>query len=209
MSKFNFDMWKDKKVCMHCKTEEEANDFCRVMQESGLSWSSRERYIGENLWGVFEEETAYCFNEGIVVNVFHVHGLGYLVLEWSDYMNNENKHFTKADLRNGDVCVYRNGKSCIALVDLDALVSVTGYNLLHSFNNNLTDSCGQSDYDIVKVFRPEHAGQCQFFEEYYSKGKLVFERSKIQPVEITLEEIAKLKGVSVEQIKIVDKKVGS
>lgn len=155
------------------------------------------------------ENQFFIFNQGTMAGYEFYKRNGFTILEWSDYMNNENKLFTKADLKNGDVCVYRNGKSCIALVDLDALVSVTGYNLLHSFNNNLTDSCGQSDYDIVKVFRPEHAGQCQFFEKDYSKGKLVFDRSKIEPVEITLEEIAKLKGVSVEQIKIVDKKVGS
>lgn len=45
MSKFNFDMWKDKKVCMHCKTEEEAKDFCRVMHEAGLRWCDGKTYI--------------------------------------------------------------------------------------------------------------------------------------------------------------------
>lgn len=32
---FNFEEWEDKKVVMHCSTKEEAEDFCRVMDEAG------------------------------------------------------------------------------------------------------------------------------------------------------------------------------
>ncbi len=35
---FDFDVWKDKKVCMHCKTRQEAEDFCREMDKAGLRW---------------------------------------------------------------------------------------------------------------------------------------------------------------------------
>lgn len=30
---FNFDEWKDKNVVMHCKTQEEAEAFCKEMDE--------------------------------------------------------------------------------------------------------------------------------------------------------------------------------
>ena len=33
---FDFGAWKDKNVCMHCKTEEEAEDFCNERIQSGI-----------------------------------------------------------------------------------------------------------------------------------------------------------------------------
>ena len=33
---FDFDVWKGKNVRVHCKTEEEAEDFCREMELAGL-----------------------------------------------------------------------------------------------------------------------------------------------------------------------------
>ena len=40
MKKFNWDEFKNKdnKIAMHCKTEEEAKDFCKQMHEHGMKW---------------------------------------------------------------------------------------------------------------------------------------------------------------------------
>lgn len=37
---FNFGAWKDKNVCMHCRTSEEAVDFRCEMHKAGLRWDS-------------------------------------------------------------------------------------------------------------------------------------------------------------------------
>ena len=37
---FDFGAWKNKKVCMHCKTRQEAEDFCNEMHKAGLTWHS-------------------------------------------------------------------------------------------------------------------------------------------------------------------------
>ena len=41
MRKFNWDEFKNKdnKIAVHCKTEEEAVDFCKQMHEHGMKWT--------------------------------------------------------------------------------------------------------------------------------------------------------------------------
>lgn len=88
---FDFDAWKGKKVCMHCKTEEEAEDFCKVMDAAGLRWINGNSYLlsrksyrqlntPEGLYYFFNKGT---FSDRILdKNKFHV-------LEWSDYRSTE------------------------------------------------------------------------------------------------------------------------
>lgn len=103
--KFDFEKYKDQKVVMHCKTEEEAKDFCRVMDEAGLRWVTGERYTNVLEYERYRRKTCYQFNcGGFASKEFFVEE-GYEILEWSDFMNSQSKQFTKSDLRNGDVCV--------------------------------------------------------------------------------------------------------
>lgn len=44
MNWFDFEKYKGQKVAMHCKTETESNDFCRVMDEAGFK-----RFDGEKI----------------------------------------------------------------------------------------------------------------------------------------------------------------
>ena len=54
---FDFGAWKDKNVCMHCKTEEEADDFCHEMHKAGLMWNSGKSYLEMNCFNVYNEQT--------------------------------------------------------------------------------------------------------------------------------------------------------
>ena len=63
MSKFNFDEYKGN-YGMHCKTEEEAIDFCKVMHQNGMQWCIAEKYIDNTHFSKYKEETVYFFNEG-------------------------------------------------------------------------------------------------------------------------------------------------
>lgn len=88
---FDFDAWKGMDVCMHCKTEEEAEDFRKVMDKAGLRWSSGSSYL---LWSCFEpygEQTCYCFNKGTYESTVYAKDKGYQILEWSDYRSTEPK----------------------------------------------------------------------------------------------------------------------
>lgn len=196
--KFNFKEWENKKVVMHCKTEEEAKDFCKVMHEAGKRWFSGLEYISTVRWSDYKENTCYFFNEGVFDDLSDI-TQEYKILEWSDYMNN---HFTKSDLKNGDVIVYRNGKVNIVCVDTGTCITPKeNFNYLEKFDDKLTH-CHSESYDIIDVYRPTAPHHCSFSEHLYKNGKHVFHRDE-STIEVTIDEIAKLKGVSADRIKIV------
>lgn len=86
---FDFDAWKGKKVCMHCKTRQEAEDFCHEMDRAGLTWSSGTSYLKMSCFNIYENYTCYRFNEGEYDNTVHAKNKGYTILEWSDYRSTE------------------------------------------------------------------------------------------------------------------------
>ena len=88
---FDFGAWKDKNVCMHCSTREEAEDFCNEMHKAGLTWSSGTSYLKISYFSIYENYTCYCFNEGRYDSVVHAKDKGYTILEWSDYRSTEPK----------------------------------------------------------------------------------------------------------------------
>ena len=105
--KFNINNYKGNYV-MHCKTEEEATDFCNYMHNIGRRWCSGESYLNRTCWDWYQKNTAYNFNGNSYANVkFYIENK-YTILEWSDFM--KKKEFTKADLKTGDIVMRRNGK---------------------------------------------------------------------------------------------------
>lgn len=86
---FDFNAWKDKNVCMHCKTKEEAEDFCKVMDVAGLRWSSGPSYLKSSCFDFYKEQTCYYFNEGTYDSTVRAKDDGHTILEWSDYRSTE------------------------------------------------------------------------------------------------------------------------
>lgn len=86
---FDFGAWKDKNVSMHCRTREEAEDFCNEMHKAGLTWSSGTSYLKMSCFSIYENYTCYRFNEGEYDNTVHAKDKGYTILEWSDYRSTE------------------------------------------------------------------------------------------------------------------------
>lgn len=60
---FNWEEFKDEKFAVHCKTEEEAKDFCKRMHEQGMKWCSGESYLEETNYKFCEEEMCYIRGE--------------------------------------------------------------------------------------------------------------------------------------------------
>lgn len=202
--KFDFEKYKDtdkKKYCMHCKTKEEAENFCSVLSESGRRWSDGTKYLEFSRFNLFKNETVYLFNKGLYGNRYSAFNCGYTILEWSDFMK---KEFTKEDLRNGDVVVLRSGEvGIVVLADFNVIVFKDRCNDLKYIKGDLRFP-SVANLDIIDVYRPQASWQCQFEERVCTKGKHVYHRDE-SPVEITIEEIAKLKGVSVDRIKIIER----
>lgn len=199
--KFDFEKYKGQKVAMHCKTEQEAIDFCNYMYNHGKKWTSGRSYKEDTNYIYYHSETCYCFNNGTYDKREYLIKEGFKILEWNDYMN---KPFTKSDLKNGDVLIKRNGCVEIAIPETGITIMEDGrINEFIDINEDLTSGIFDA-FDIVKVYRPEETYQCCFANYYFTQGKLIFNRDVIEPIEVTLEEIAALKGVSVDRIRIKD-----
>lgn len=105
--------------------------------------------------------------------------------------------FAKDSLETGDVVKCRNGRVYIVNKDLDMMICVNGFERLRGYNTNLTHINAEG-FDIVAVRRPISDYHCQFSAFESSLGVLVYER--VEPEEMTLEEVCKLLG---KQIKII------
>ena len=87
---FDFDAWKGKEVSMHCKTVEEAEDFCNEMHKAGLKWKNGTPYSPTwNCFDAYNEQTCYRFNRGTYVDIEGSKTRGDQILEWSDYRSTE------------------------------------------------------------------------------------------------------------------------
>ena len=197
--KFNINDYPGK-YAMHCKTEEEAKDFCRVLHEAGRKWCTGVSYLENTNWSntLYGTRIYYNFNRGMYASDESTYTCeGYTILEWSDFMN---KKFTKADLKNGDVVLTRNNKVYIVCVDTGTLIGQNGYNRLSDVRDDLTYTTFiGNDYDIIAVRRPLNPDDCRFSAFSDAKGTLVYERD--ETVEMTLEEVCKALGKNVKIVK--------
>ena len=188
---------KDYKFAMHCKTSEEALDFCKYLHSTGRRWISNESYISSCNWSLYEENTLYYFNQGAYGSIKRAHKENAIVLEWSDYMN---KKFTKEDLKTGDVVKFRNGKVGIVNRDFEMLITKSAWIDLNNILEDLTDG-KTGDYDIVAVRRPYNKFHCVFDAFEFDFGELIYDRDRDEIVEMSLEEICAALGKNIKIVK--------
>jgi hypothetical protein len=194
---------------MHCKTEEDAWNFCRYLHCMGKKWVTDRTYIEVQNFHASEGGTVYFYNEGKCVPYVRYYKdrldnfsdkhiiLNFEDFDWSDIFMK--KEFTKKDLKNGDFVKLRDGSVGIALVDINAITFGRQYMALNDLHddltNNLDDNC-----DIVAIRRPNAPYDCIYEIFSNKKGELVYERKEVE--EMTLEEVCKALG---KEIKIVKK----
>ena len=49
----------DRKLVIHCKTEEEANKLLEAFDKLGKKWGTRDSYLEYNCWNKYREDTCY------------------------------------------------------------------------------------------------------------------------------------------------------
>lgn len=195
--KFNLNDYKGAYV-MHCKTEEEAMDFCRVLHEAGMKWSNGNSYLVDSEWCDYTDRTCYNFNNNRKCHIDWYKDCGFIILEWSDFMNND---FTKDDLKNGDVVLRRDGD--VEIYIQGKFIDECGGGASQIFiNKDLTSiSATCRDRDIIAVRRPVDISDMSFDAFEKKLGRLVYERD--ETVEMTIEEVCKALGKNVKIVKEV------
>ena len=197
MKKFNWKEFKNKdnKIVVHCKTEEEAKDFCKQMHKHGMKWCNGGSYLENTNYNVRNKGTCYYGNGEYSSRVF-AEKYNYKILEWSDYTN---KEFTKADLRDGMVVEQRNGNMYLVLAGM--AVRKNGRNRIGGYDDDLKWA-GYKGGDIVKVYRiTPKSLKC--IEDVFIKSnlELIWERTELK--KMTVEEMRKkLEELTGEQIEV-------
>lgn len=199
MRKFNWDEFKDadNKIAVHCKTEEEAKDFCKKMHEHGMKWCTGKSYMEKTNYEEYKGETCY-YGRGEYSSRDFAEKYNYKILEWSDYMG---KEFTKADLKDGMVVEQRNGNMYLVLAG--EAVRKGGCNHIDGYTDDLKWE-GYTGGDIVKVYRitPESLG-CIGDVFIKSNLELIWERTESK--KMTIEEMRqKLEELTGEEIEVTE-----
>lgn len=196
MKKFNWDEFKNKdnKIAVHCKTEEEAKDFCEQMHEHGMKWCNGESYLKNTNYNAHHGGMCY-YGSGEHSTRDFAEKYNYKILEWSDCMQ---KEFTKADLKDGMVVEYNDSYFGKRLVIGGFLTGEDGFADLGNYNENLKSVV--SDLKIVRVYKIKYMGKISSIMEDHNL-ELIWERK--EPKKMTIEEMRKkLEELTGEQIEV-------
>ena len=197
MRKFNWDEFKNEenKIAVHCKTEEEAVDFCERMHKQGMKWCTGKSYMEKTKYEEYKGETCYV-GFGMFSSYRYYNSEGYTILEWSDYMQ---KEFTKADLKDGMVVEYKDNCFGKRLVVGGFLIGEDGYADLGDHNENLKSAV--SDLEIVRVYKIKRMGKISSIMDDKNL-ELIWERK--EPKKMTVEEMReKLEELTGEEIEVM------
>lgn len=172
---FDFGAWKDKNVCMHCKTREEAEDFCNEMHKAGLTWHSGTSYLLRNHFGPYEEQTCYCFNKGKYDNTLHAKDEGYTILEWSKYRSTEPPKEEQEKIM--ETKIYDKPLSFTEAMEIRkrlclSMGDVCGNCPLSLNNNNMTLHCDDFMFDHPDMAEP-------ILKEWMAKHPLKTNKDKL------------------------------
>ena len=188
---------KNNKIAVHCKTAEEAIDFCKKMEEHGMKWSSGESYINNNHWYNYKEETCYT-NKGKFTSKDWYEEHGYKILEWLDYMTKDPIDYLKygyvVEFDNSEIGMYmpsQNG-DCF---DLSGT-----YNCLYINDFNNKENLKFNNYiNVIKIYGYLKYGSSS--RELSTRNRpLIWERPK-EIKKMTVSEICKELGYKVEIVE--------
>ena len=199
--KFNINKYQDSenyKFAMHCKTLEEAINFCAYLHSKGRLWISNESYISRCNWNLYKENTLYYFNQGVYGLIDNAHKENAIVLEWCDYMN---KKFTKDNLKTGDVVKFENGQIGLVFKEFNATAIKEGCLFIGYLKNDLISD--NENFTITQVRRPRSMEDCIFETFANEYGELIYDKNEEieEKVEMTMEEICAALGKNIKIVK--------
>ena len=196
---WNFFCDKNNKVAVHCKTEEEAKDFCKQMDLHGLRWRIGTSYLENNNYRITQSKTCYS-NQGEFDEVGYYEDHNYHVLEWSDYMIKSPKNI----LEIGYVVELRNKRWYIFLPCEKGCAFVKScYDPIDFKCYDYELNCKENDcLDVMKIYG--YANNPIDILYISPKGRsLLWERKEHPEIKMTVEEM-KQKLEEILNTKIVE-----
>ena len=211
MKKFNWEefKYKNNKIAVHCKTEEEAKDFCNQMHEHGMKWGDGDSYLENINYNKYLGKTCYS-NSCLYGGYDFYEQIGYTILEWSDYMKVGNKEFTKADLKDGMVVEYRDKDRF--LIFGHKLLNGNNFDYMDDIEDDLTDKKYKNKcFDIMKVYKVNIENVKKLSDIFNNENlELIWERNEIKhmTVDEMREKLEELTGEKIEFEPSVEEMIG-
>lgn len=202
MKEFNWEDFKDEnnKIAVHCKTEDEAKDFCKKMHEHGMEGAGKWDYSSNTFWDHYRNNTCYG-NHGTYGAHYHFNEHIYTFLEWSDYMEDKNNKFTKADLKDGMVVEQVNKIRYLFLGN--RLLRIGFHDALKYYSDKLEHTIFEEG-TIKKVFIVKNDNVNCLEEIFWDTNlELIWERSEVKHMTVD-EMMEKLEELTGEKIAIIN-----
>lgn len=206
------EFWKEfmelsNNVTVHCKTQDEANEFCRMMNEHRFDWSSTTKEYGY-YWDDYEENTCYD-NQGDYDDYYWYKDNNYKIYEYSEIFNDTNqqeKTFTLKDIKSGYLVKLRDEILCICVDENDKDIGFYSKNggwetSLSEYTNDLCNNADYDDcnkYDIVEVYGLHKSGN--LFN--INNRELLWERK--EEIVVTTQQLKDLYCKNGEKLVIKD-----
>lgn len=73
--------------CIHCETEEQANDICQLMHEAGFKWCNGKTYLYYNDYNSYKSETCYIPKEGMYCSLKYAKRSNYTIYKAEQFLN--------------------------------------------------------------------------------------------------------------------------
>lgn len=183
--KFNWEDFKNNKIAVHCKTEEEAKEFIKQCYKHGIKW----RYCNENdtNWENVNKEIYYeCDGEYIYYEKLNK----IPVVKY--------KKDNKMELKEGMVVECRNGDRYLLRKVFDELFASFNDKFMSlDYDEELNENkYFDKDFDVMKVYTSKSFILNNLFNDDYLD--CIWERK--EPKKMTLAQISKALGYEVEVI---------
>ena len=188
---FNWEDFKNGKIAVHCKTEEEAKKFIQQRYKHGIKW----HYGDENNthWEDADEKIYYeC--DGVYIYYLDCKSNEITVVEYKEDNKMELKEGMIIECRNGDRYLLRNVRG-------DLILSANKGWVEYVYDNNFIDigedaKAFNGDYDIMKIYE----SKAYVLEDLFDNNYLdcIWERK--EPKKMTLAQISEALGYEVEVI---------
>ena len=202
---FNWEEFMDKnnKIVVHCKTEEEAIDFCSQMNTHGMKWNNGDSYLKKNNWDKYKEETCYKNNGCVASFLFYKENYKEMkFIEWSDYMKKDPIDYLEygyvVEFESGDLGMYMPSQEgdCFDLEDDGCCLYLSYYQ-----NKKELKYLGINDSvkDVIKIYGYANYGS-NSRDLYIENRPLIWERQE-EVKKMTVSEICKELGYKVEIVE--------
>lgn len=189
--KFNWEDFKNSngKIAVHCKTEEEAEEFIKECFKHGIKWC----YSDENTthWEEVNERNYYVYSGR---HLYYGNGVSnpneITIVEYKEDSKMELKEGMIIECRNGDRYLLRKVDDVLIGSNFDEYISI-------SYDKKLNENeYNTKDFDIMKVYE----SNTYALEDLFNNKYLTCIWKREEPKKMTLAQISEALGYEVEVI---------